>query len=527
MGWDRFRAWARETAATVQKHPVAAAAFAGLGIALALCYGATFGALAAEWSSSDTYSHGYLVPWISLYLAWTQRDRLRTTRLAPSRMAGAALVGVGLTVKVIGFAGGATVVEGLSLIVVLAGALLLFGGTGLLRVLLLPLLYLLFMIPFWDALLVRLSPPFQLFSARFGVAVLNVLGVPAAREGLYIHLQGITLQVAQACSGVNYLIAVIAIGIPLGWITFSDWQRRVALVVFGVGVALVSNAMRVALIGILLYVGVAHDTHGPGHVLQGLSVAAAGYVALFLGAWALSRFRPADRPAAGAGTRAPRVEPPGPGPHPRAIRTASALSIALVAVFAWEATIRPTPVPLRRPLSELPRQLGTWSGGEAVAGTVPLVAIPGSDRLERVYESPSRFAVSVLVLYVADQSGDRELVDYRTAPLLRDGTAVTFRPQNAGPAEVSRSETLEGEHSVVTFAWYDIGGHVTGSPWNAKLRTAWHFLSRGTSNAALVVIRAESSPEEARQREPEIRSFVERVLESLRSVLPSGRPTAA
>ena len=512
--------------------PAAIAVFAGLGVSLALCYGSTFMALATEWSHSDTYSYGFLVPWISLYLAWTRRDRLRATRLAPNWPVGLLLVGLGLAAKVMGFAAGATVIEALSLIPVLAGALLLFGGTGLLRVLLLPLLYLLFMIPFWDALVVRLHPPFQLFSAWLGVQVLSLIGVPAAREGFFVHLPGATLHVADVCSGVNYLIAVTAVGIPLAWISFSDWQRRLALVGFGVGVAIVSNALRVALIGILLYIGVSHggpnnDPHGPGHVLQGLSVATMGYIALFLGAWALSRFRPSGPPhedgtpgGAGANARSPES-------RPRPIRSAAVLSIALVAVFAWEAAFRPTPVPLAHPLSDLPLQLGAWRGGEGIAGTIPLVPIPGSDRLERIYSSPSGFAANVLVVYVADQSGDRELVGYRTTPLLRGGTTVAVRPRIAGPAEVHRSETREHGYSIVTFAWYDINGHVTPSPRDAKVRTAWDALSRGRSNGALVVIRAEYSPDEAATREPELRGFVEQMLDSLRSALRNGRAAAA
>jgi EpsI family protein len=297
----------------------------------------------------------------------------------------------------------------------------------------------------------------------------------------------------------------------------------VVLVVFGIAVAIVANAMRVALIGILLYLGVSHDTHGPGHVLQGMSVATAGYVALFLGAWALSRLGPA---APGA-SRATDIPSPGAAPRSHPIRTAATLSIALIAVFAWEGTMRQTPVPLPRPLSELPRQLGGWSGGEGAADAIPIVLIPGSDRLTRVYESPARLRVNVLVLYVPDQSGNRELVGYRTTPLLLGGAGVTLRPRDRAPVEVRRLETVEGERTVVTFAWYDVGGHVTGSPWRAKVQTAWNVLSRGTSGAALVVIRAEYPRGDARDREPSIRAFAERLLESLRSVLPGGRPTAA
>jgi EpsI family protein len=521
MGSDRLSAWARGGVATLQRSPATLAAFAALAIAF-LCYGATFAALAAEWSRSDTYSLGYLVPWISLYLAWTQRARLRSVRLRPSPLWGGILVGLALAAKVIGFAGGATVIEGLSLIPLLAGAFLLFGGVSLLRAVLLPLLYLLFMIPFWDPILARLHPPFRLFSAWVGVHILSLIGVPATAEGFFVHLPGITLHVAELCSGVNSLIAVTAIAIPLGWTTFPDWQRRAALVGLGAVVALVFNALRVALVGILVYVYGTHvDPHGPGHALQGMAVASAGYVVLFVATWALARFGSRRSRAAGSVTGGNVA--PDQASRARPIGTATTLSIALLAVFAWQAVLRPVPVPLSHPLSSLPLQLGSWAGGEGGANAIPLAEIPGSDRLERAYSPPSRYPANVLVLYVADQSGRSELVGYRTTPLLRDGADVTLRSPKAGPVQVRRSEAIEGDRSTVTYAWYDIDGYVTGSPMNAKLRTAWNVLSGRRSNGALIAVRAEYPRDKTRMLEPELRALAVEILDSLRAVLPGAR----
>jgi len=172
-------------------------------------------------------------------------------------------------------------------------------------------------------------------------------------------------------------------------------------------------------------------------------------------------------------------------------------------------------------LSELPAQLGSWRGEEGIAGAIPVVAIPGSDRLERTYSSPSRFDASVLVLYVADQSGTHELVGYQTTPLVQ-GAPVWVGSRESGKARIRRSETREEGYSIVTFAWYDIDGHVTSSPWDAKFRTAWNVLARGRSNGALVAIRAKYAADEASAREPELRAFVTQMLDSLRSALPKG-----
>ena len=110
-------------------------------------------------------------------------------------------------------------------------------------------------------------------------------GYPVYRDGTFIYLPNQTLEVAQVCSGVNYLVAIAAVGIPLAYLSRSTVARRTALVLFGVIVAVIANGVRVALIGFTAYHGlVTGDLHGPGHVFHGMFVAVAGYVALFLGA---------------------------------------------------------------------------------------------------------------------------------------------------------------------------------------------------------------------------------------------------
>ena len=517
---DRVRSqpWVRDSVLSVRRHPAPILAFAALALAFAACYRKTFSSLAAEWSSSDTYSHGFIVPWVAVALAWMRRDRIRSVRPAPNFILGSGLVLLALAAKMAGFAAGATVLEGASLLPLLAGLVVLTGGIELLGVLLLPLFYLLFMIPVWAPFVERLTPPFRHFSAWMGVHLAGLLGVPAVLEGFYIHLPQTTLRVAEACSGVNYLIAVTAVGIPLAWFTFPDAGRRIALLALGVVIAILANGLRVSLIVILLYGGLIRDTHGPGHMLQGLSVALVGYGGLFLGAWALSRFGP--RPRERKGSAGPAI--PGP-PRPRSpwrwTATAAVLAGALAGVFGWQARSRITPVPLMVPLTAIPTRVGVWQATEGALPPIPVVEIPGSDRLERVYWSPSGSRVSLLVLYVQDQSGPRELVGYRTAALLRDGTALALNPRS-GPVKVRRSDEREDGAVVVTIAWYDIDGHVTDSAWEAKVRTAWNVLTRHRSNAALVAARARFAPGEASAREREMLPLIEGMVDGLRATLP-------
>ena len=115
------------------------------------------------------------------------------------------------------------------------------------------LAYLVLMVPFWEGLTEPLHLPFQQLSANLGIRMLHVVGIPSYREGLYLFLPNVTLEVARACSGVNYLVAILALGLPLGYLYLPTVWRRVLLLAMAIGVAAISNSLRVALIGVLSY----------------------------------------------------------------------------------------------------------------------------------------------------------------------------------------------------------------------------------------------------------------------------------
>ena len=179
--------------------------------------------------------------------------------------------------------GGIQVLEQVAFLVSLTAAVLILFGVEYLRVAWASLAYLLLMVPFWDGLTEGLHEPFQQRSAAIGVWLLHVIGVPAFREGTFITLPNLQIEVARVCSGVNYLVAVVAFGLPLGYVFLRDNWRRLALLVVAVVVAALSNGLRVALICTLVYYDVGSPLHGPFHVLQGLFVAGVGYVVLFAG----------------------------------------------------------------------------------------------------------------------------------------------------------------------------------------------------------------------------------------------------
>ena len=245
-------------------------------LSFVVCYAGVIASLFEQWMSNDMYAHGILIPFISAYLLWDRRALLASSPVEPALVSGSLLFGTALAMLFVGHVGGVISLEQVSLIVAILGlVLLLFGKTMLARTVF-PLLFLLFMIPIWDVVTNRLHAPFQLLSAQIGASLLRTVGIPIRIEGVFIELPNMTLEVAQACSGVNFLVAILALALPQAYLMLQGIGLQIFVAGFAAIVALVTNGLRVALIGVLAYtIGSGPDVHGPGHVLQGLSVAVA------------------------------------------------------------------------------------------------------------------------------------------------------------------------------------------------------------------------------------------------------------
>ncbi len=463
--------------------------------AFAFCYAGVLATLAGQWWSNTIYTYGFLIPVISGYLVWLERDRLRLIPPAPAGVAGTALLLAGLGILLFANAGGMMIVQEASLLVTLCGLILLVLGPTWLRHLLFPVGYLAFMLPAWDALTDRLHGPFQMFSASGGVALLQLLGVPVSREGTLIRLPTITLVVAKVCSGVNYLIAVVAIGIPLAHISFRDWPRRFLLIAIGVAIAILSNTVRVALIGILVQLGIAGDLHGPYHVLQGLFVSVVGFAALFAAAALLSR---GERARPGAGSARPS-ESSTAAPHPFrlpawALLWASALLVAAGLAIHFR---HPSPTPLARDLATLPTQAGPWTGHDEPPDSTLQRAVRPDLYLSRVYATSDGRSIRFYVGYRAYQTQGRELVNDRTGHL-HSGTSprsITVA-KDAPPLDVRWRVERDPAGSRVTLFWYTIGDRTTANRLAAQCITAWNAMAHGSSAGALTLVTADLAPGE-------------------------------
>lgn len=236
--------------------------------------------MARQWWDSSTYNHVLLIPPI---LAWlVAQRRLELARLAPSAWwPGLAALAGGLAMWLAGTVSGINLASQLGAVVLLQAAVAVLLGPRVVAGLLFPLGYMLFLVPFGD----ELVPALQAITADIAVVLTHASGVPARIDGVFIQTPVGLFEVAEACSGAKFLIAMVALGALVAHSCFASWRRRAAFMVAAVVVPVLANGVRAwGTIYIAQSQGLAFAA-GFDHIVYGWVFFAVVIVALLGAAW--------------------------------------------------------------------------------------------------------------------------------------------------------------------------------------------------------------------------------------------------
>jgi len=195
--------------------------------------------MAWQWWNASTYNHILLIPSI---LAWLVRLRWpELAKLAPQAWRpGLAMLAVGLAAWLAGRALGINTVSQLGAVAMLQAAVAASLGPRVTAGLLFPLAYMLFLVPVGD----EIVPALQAVTAEMAVALTLASGVPAVIDGVFIDTPAGLFEVAEACSGVKFLVAMIALGTLVAHLCFASWRRRAAFMAVAVVVPVLANGVR-------------------------------------------------------------------------------------------------------------------------------------------------------------------------------------------------------------------------------------------------------------------------------------------
>lgn len=212
---------------------------AGAWAALALLFHQDIADLANIYWNSTTFGHCLFVPPVIAWLVWQRRREL--AQLTPQAWwPGLAVVGGGAFAWFLGEASGVALARHFGLVSMFLGAVVALLGRNLARGLLFPLSYMMFLIPFGEAL----EGPLQTATVRMTMFLLGLAGVPATVDGVLITIPNGYFEVAEACSGAKFVIAMFAYGALVANVCYLRWSRRAAFFAMALVVPVLANGLR-------------------------------------------------------------------------------------------------------------------------------------------------------------------------------------------------------------------------------------------------------------------------------------------
>jgi exosortase len=251
-------------------------------IALVVVYAPALYDLILNWAQDGNYSHGFLVPLVSLWLAWQKRNEIKQV-VQSTAPAGLAVVILGGILFIVGNGGAEYFTVRFSFVLILFGLVWYLFGRDMVRLVWFELAFLLFMIPIPYVIYYALTFPMQLLASKITAGILSGIGMAVFRQGNILNLpDGTSLEVAEACSGMRSLVSLLALGALYAQLTQRRFGAKIILFAATVPIAVVANVFRVFVTALLATTVTPEVAAEPIHSLMGLSVFVVSFILLFI-----------------------------------------------------------------------------------------------------------------------------------------------------------------------------------------------------------------------------------------------------
>jgi len=456
------------------------------------------------WLGTPEYSHAVLIPPIAAFLIWQQKDRLEQIPFEGSWW-GVALVLLGGGLLVLGQLATVYTLVQFAYLVTLAGLTLAFTGWRAFRLLAIPLLILVFMIPLPQFVLNKLSLDLQLMSSQLGVWFMRLLDISVYVEGNVIDLGGYKLQVADACSGLRYLFPLMTLGFLMAYFYKGAPWKRIVLFLSSIPITLLMNSLRVGAIGVMVEHWGIGTAEGFLHEFQGWAVFMI-CAALLLGEIAvLNRIgRESGSWRQLFGVEFPAPTPRGATLRPRRVPRAFLAAAGALVAFVIVGWVLPRPAeifPARANFADFPLHLDGWDGRRGSLQGVYLDVLKLDDYLVADYANSDGRPVNLYVAYYDSQRKGEAVHSPRSCLpgggwQLRDfgQRNVPGAELNGRPLRVNRTLIELGNQRQLVYYWFEQRGRILTNEYAVKWFLFWDALTRHRTDGALVRIITDLPP---------------------------------
>jgi exosortase D (VPLPA-CTERM-specific) len=506
------------------------------GTLLYFAYNSALAYLYGKWHDED-FTYCFMIPLIVLYLVWEKRARLAEMPSVPS-WAGLIPLSVGIFLYWLGELGGEFTVLFISLWLVIVGLCWLHLGGRKLKTISFPIVFGLASFVPPNAVYLPLTFKLKLISSRIGVALMQLSGMSAYREGNVIDLGFTQLQVVDACSGLRYVIPLFLMGVLLAHYYRAAFWKRLLLVASTVPVSVVTNSLRIASVGILYQFWGPAVAGGFFHDFSGWFIFMAGMAFLLAEMWVLKKlFRETDdgrRTTEGKiGLAEEEVHVSRVTSHAlpsllRPYQSLAAIAVLLSTVVLANMADFREKTPLAKSFSSFPLQVGEWSGSRMQMEQKYLDVLHLSDYALVDYKNPHGKEVSLYVAYNASQSKGQ--ATHSPATCL-PGSGWDFResgtvslPVAAGQEKnvrVSRAFMEKNGARQLVYFWFPQRGRVLTNLYQIKLYNFCDALMRHRTDGALVrLITPVYQDEDPGKAESRLLAFTRGIVPVLDGFLP-------
>jgi exosortase D (VPLPA-CTERM-specific) len=442
------------------------------------------------------YSHGIIIPFVAAFLVWQRRDQIERMPF-PGSWAGLLLALVGAIVGFVGKMSALFTIQHYSVLITLYGVVLTLTGWRVFRLLWVPLLILIFMVPLPEFLYLNFSAQLQLLSSQIGVWFIRLLGISVYLEGNVIDLGVYRLQVAEACSGLRYLFPLMTIGFLIAYFFKTSFWKRALLFLSSIPITILMNSFRIGTIGVMVEHWGVSMAEGFVHEFQGWAVFMVSGALMMLEMMALARIGPGQKPwREQFGLEFPPPTPTIPAAVVRPIPFslyASAMALIVVAGVSLSLPERPESIPPRTSFAQYPNVIGPWTGRREALEPIYLDELKLDDYYLADFTRSAEPPVNYYIAWYDTQRAGRS-AHSPAACLPAGGWQIKNLTQRSLPGiragrdalRVNRVLIQLGNQRQLVYYWFQQRGRVITNEYQVKWYLFWDALTRNRTDGALV-----------------------------------------